>query len=90
MPTACAAIPMRPPVSAVIAWVKPAPSPPSSALPGTRTPSKARSQVLLVWMPSFSVTFSTRTPSSALSMRNALMPLAPGPPVRNIPIITPE
>ena len=34
--------------------------------------------------------FSTAMPGSAASIRNALTPLAPGPPVRNIPISTPQ
>ncbi len=54
---------------------------------GTRTSVNARSTVLLVWMPSFSVTFSTSTPGVAASTKNAEMPLAPAPPVRNIAII---
>jgi hypothetical protein len=40
-------------------------------------------------MPSFSVTFSTTTPGVAGSIKNALIPFEPGPPVRNIAITTP-
>ena len=41
-------------------------------------------------MPSFSVVFSTTIPGSDVSTRNALIPLAPAPPVRNIAMTTPE
>jgi hypothetical protein len=65
MPTACAAMPMRPVVKVPSALLKPWPSPPSRSLAGKRTSSNARSTVLLVWMPSFSVTFSTTMPGKA-------------------------
>ena len=44
--------------------------------------------MLLVWIPSFSVTFSIVTPGVAASIRKAETPLDPGPPVRNIAIVT--
>ena len=89
MPTACAAIPIRPEVSVISACVNPVPSAPSIADAGTRTSSNARSTVFDVWIPSFSVVFSTTIPGRSDGTKNALIPFAPGPPVRNIAITTP-
>ena len=65
MPSACAAIPMRPPSSVAIAMRKPRPSSCSSRSRPTRAPSIARSDVVEELSPSFSSSRVIRTCSAS-------------------------
>ena len=60
MPSAWAAMPIRPPSSVASAILKPVPSSPSIWLAATRWPSKASSTVEEVCRPSFGISPSPR------------------------------
>mmetsp|Transcript_16049 Transcript_16049/g.53941 ORF Transcript_16049/g.53941 Transcript_16049/m.53941 type:complete len:234 (+) Transcript_16049:458-1159(+) len=75
MPSACAAMPMRPPSRVVIAILKPSPGLPSMAEPGTRTLSMIRLAVEDPRMPSLSSLAPRLNPGASVGTRKALMPL---------------
>jgi hypothetical protein len=77
MPTACAAMPMRPASSTPIAIAKPWPSLPSTFSAGTRTSWNSISQVADARMPSFGSVLPRTTPGAFISTRNAVTPLGP-------------
>ena len=74
MPTAWAAMPMRPPSSAAMAILKPSPSAPRRFAAETRHPSNTNSAVSEARSPSLSSTLGTRNPGVPFSMRNAEIP----------------
>ena len=74
----------RPPLSADIAIAKPRPSSPSIADAGTRTPSRMTCRVGCACQPIFFSGAPKLSPSASPGTRNALMPRAPGSPVRAI------
>ncbi len=82
-------MPIRPAVSAVIALPNPPPSSPSSA--SLRNDDVVKGQVARVAGvdAEFLGHSLDRDAREAGSMRNALTPPAPAPPVRNIPMMTP-
>ena len=77
MPSACAAMPMRPPSSVDIATLKPPPTSPSSASAGRWTSSRKIWHDLLPRMPSLSSGVPVRTPLVFIGRMNAVMPLWP-------------
>ena len=77
IPTAWAAIPMRPPSSAPMAILKPMPSPASRFPTGTRQSSKTNSAVSEARRPSLSSTRGTPNPGVPFSIRRAEMPWCP-------------
>ena len=77
MPSACAAMPMRPPSSVDIATLKPPPTSPSTCVAGSRTSSRKICDDLLPRMPSLSSGGPTRTPLVFIGRMNAVMPLWP-------------
>ncbi len=74
MPSAWAAMPIRPPSMATIATLKPSPSAPRRFATGTRQSSKTNSAVSEARMPSLSSVFPTWKPGVPFSTRKALMP----------------
>ncbi len=76
MPTACAAIPMRPPSSVVIAILKPSPSRPSRFSSGTRTSVRKISTVPEALTPSLTWCRERSKPGVEASTRNAEIPRA--------------
>ncbi len=75
MPSACAAMPMRPPSSVDMAIRNPSPTCPSSWPAGTRTPSKASCAVSEARMPSLRSLAMTAKPGLLVSTMKAAMPL---------------
>mmetsp|Transcript_1151 Transcript_1151/g.3226 ORF Transcript_1151/g.3226 Transcript_1151/m.3226 type:complete len:239 (+) Transcript_1151:88-804(+) len=75
MPSACAAMPMRPPSSVCMAILKPSPGSPSIAALGTAQSSKMRFAVDDPRIPSLSSGAPTEKPGASRSTRNAEMPL---------------
>ena len=74
MPTAWAAIPMRPPSSVVIAILNPSPSSPSRSAAGTRTSVRKISTVPDALTPSLTWWRERSKPAEDASTRNAEMP----------------
>ena len=74
MPTACAAIPMRPPSSVAIAILKPSPSSPSRSATGTFTSVRKISTVPEALTPSLTWWRERSKPGAAASTRKAEMP----------------
>ena len=77
MPTACAAMPMRPASSVPSAILNPCPTSPSRWAAGTRQRSKRSSAVSEARMPSLSSVLTTVKPGVPFSTRKALMPRCP-------------
>ncbi len=77
MPTACAAMPMRPPSSVLIATWNPLPSAPSSAPAGSRASSRKIWHDLEPRMPSLSSGGPQRTPGVSIGTMNAEIPRCP-------------
>ncbi len=78
MPTACAAMPSRPPSSVVNAIFPPVPGSPSKLDAGTRQPSSTISAVEEHLIPSFFSTLPTEMPGNPFSTMKAEIPRAPG------------
>ncbi len=79
MPTACAAIPIRPPSSVESAILKPWPTSPRRWSSSTRTFSKTSCAVSEPLMPSFCSTRPTVRPGEGLPTMNAVIPLCRDP-----------
>ena len=73
---------MRPLSSADIATLNPAPSSPSRAESGTRTPSRNSSAVSWARRPSLPSILRELNPSEAVGTRKHVIPRGPSPPVR--------
>ena len=77
MPSACAAMPMRPPSSVLIATLKPSPSLPSDVLRRHAQSSKNMVHECAALMPSFLSGAARMKPGVSVGTRNAVMPLLP-------------
>ena len=77
MPTACAAMPIRPPSSVFMATLKPPPSSPRRFSRGTRRSVKASCAEWAPRMPIFSSTRTTSQPGHAVSTMKAARLLLP-------------
>src|SRR5438094_602256 len=76
MPTDCAAMPMRPPSSPLMAIPKPSPTSPRTASPGIVAPSMTIALVSEARRPSLRSGLPTETPGASSGTTNAVMPAA--------------
>ena len=78
----------RPPLSPLIAMRNPSPTPPSRADAGTRTSSRITCRVGCAFQPILRSSGPKPSPAASAGTRKALIPRAPGSPVRAITTYT--